>query len=389
MRLLECLESIDPALGGVVESTRQRCMALQGLGHEVEAITQDDASDPWSRKWPTEVHALGRGITRYGINPRVDKWIGENARRFDALIVNSVWRYLGWGVRNGLRNSAVPYFVVPHSSLNPWFQTSTSLKSVTKIATWRLIEWRVLRDARCVLYTCEEERRLARKTYRPYTCKEDVLSLVGTSVPSASESIPVESLFSTFPELRGKRLLLYLSRIHPMKGCDLLIKAFSIICAEDPALHLVIAGPAEDGFASTLREISKQCVVEHRITWTGLLSKDMKLAALRSACLFTLPSHCEAFPLALAEALGFGVPAVITDKVNIWRDVSTAKAGFADTDTVEGTVRSLSRWLKLSDAERLMMGKNALACFSERFEARSNISRFVDGLRRHGVCCDS
>ena len=115
----------------------------------------------------------------------------------------------------------------------------------------------------------------------------------------------------------------------------------------------------------------------------------MKLAALRSACLFTLPSHCEAFPLALAEALGFGVPAVITDKVNIWRDVSTAKAGFADTDTVEGTVRSLSRWLKLSDAERLMMGKNALACFSERFEARSNISRFVDGLRRHGVCCDS
>jgi len=388
MRLLECLESVNPALGGVVESTRQRCIALQELGHKVETISQDDLADPWSMEWPTEVHALGRGITRYGFNPRVDKWIEQNFPRFDAVIVNSVWRYLGCGVRNGLRNSAVPYFVVPHSSLNPWFQTSTSLKSILKVATWRLIEWRVLREARCVLYTCEEERRLARKTYRPYACNEDVLSLVGTSIPSG-ESIPDESLFSSFPQLRGKRIILYLSRIHPMKGCDLLIKAFSRICAEDPTLHLAIAGPAEAGFAAALRQIAKQCVVEGRIAWTGLLLKEMKLAALRSACLFALPSHCEAFPVALVEALGFGVPALITDKVNIWRDVSEAEAGFVDTDTVEGTVRSLRRWLQLSGAERLAMRKNALRCFSERFEAKSNAIRFVEGLRRHRVCGDS
>src|SRR5262249_52197387 len=157
-------------------------------------------------------------------------WVKENGRRFDAVIVNSVWRYLGFGVRNGLRNTTVPYFVVPHSSLNPWFQTSLSLKSISKIATWRLIEWRVLRDARCVLYTCEEERRLARRTYRPYACNEEVLSLVGTSVPA--ESVRAELFLSSFPHLRGKRLLLFLSRIHPMKGCDLLIKAFSKVAAE-------------------------------------------------------------------------------------------------------------------------------------------------------------
>ena len=389
MRLLECLESANPADGGVVESTRQRCIALQRLGHHVELITQDGAANSWTGDWPTEAHALGRGISRYGFNPRVDEWVKENARRFDAIIVNSVWRYLGFGVRNGLRNTTVPYFVVPHSSLNPWFQTSTSFKSISKIATWRLIEWRVLRDARCVLYTCEEERKLARTTYRPYACNEDVLSLVGTSVPSRSEGIPVERFLSAFPHLRGKRLLLYLSRVHPMKGCDLLIKAFSKVCGEDPSLHLVIAGPAEENFASTLRLIAKQCLIEDRITWTGPLYKEIKWAAFRSASLFALPSHCEAYPVALLEALGCGLPALITDKVNIWSDVAKAEAGFLDTDTVDGTIRSLRTWLRMSSTEQFRMRRNALTCFSQRFEAHSNTIGFVEGLKRHGVCCDS
>jgi glycosyltransferase involved in cell wall biosynthesis len=389
MRVLECLESANPADGGVVESTRQRCMALQRLGHQVELITQDDVANPWTRDWPTEARALGRGVTRYGFNPRVDEWVKENARRFDAVIVNSVWRYLGYGVRNGLRNTTVPYFVVPHSSLNPWFQISPSFKSISKIATWRLIEWRVLRDARCVLYTCEEERRLARTTYRPYACNEDVISLVGTSVPSTSETIPAEMFLSWFPHLRGKRLLLYLSRIHPMKGCDLLIEAFSRVCEEDPTLHLVIAGPADNGFADTLRQIAKRRLIQDRITWTGPLYKEIKWAAFRSASLFALPSHCEAYPVALLEALGSGLPALITDKVNIWSDVAKAEAGFLDSDTVDGTVRSLRMWLRMSSTEQFAMRRNALTCFSQRFEAHSNAIGFVDGLRRHGVCRDS
>lgn len=388
MRLLECLESADPAQGGVVESTRQRCIALQRRGHQVELITQDEELNPWTREWPAKVHPVGRGVTRYGFNLRVDEWMKANAKRFDAVIVNSVWRYLGLGVRNGLRNTAVPYFVVPHSSLNPWFQVSASSKAIIKTVTWRLVEWRVLRDARCVLYTCEEERRLARKTYRPYICNEDVLSLVGTSVPSASQGIPGEEFFSQFPHLRGKRLLLYLSRIHPMKGCNLLIEAFSRICSEDSALHLVIAGPADGHYASTLRTMAKRFRIEERITWTGPLYKEVKWSAFRSASLFALPSHCEAFPVALLEALGCGLPALITDKVNIWRDVMKANAGFLDADSVEGTVRSLRTWLRLSEAERLTMQQNALKCFLECFEVESSIIQFVDGLRRHGVCCE-
>src|SRR5215510_11016843 len=122
MRLLECLNSANPAHGGTVESTRQRCLALQSLGHCVELLVLDDASSPWIQDWPSVVHALGQGVSRYGYNSRVKPWIRNNAATFDAIVVNGVWRYLGCGVRAGLRRQTVPYFVIPHSMLNPWFQ---------------------------------------------------------------------------------------------------------------------------------------------------------------------------------------------------------------------------------------------------------------------------
>jgi glycosyltransferase involved in cell wall biosynthesis len=385
MKLLECLDSTNPAHGGTVESTRQRSLALQSLGHKVELLTLDEVESPWIRKWPTPVHALGRGRSRFGYNRRVRRWIEKNGSNFDAIIVNGVWRYLGTGVRNGSRRLATPYFVVPHSMLNPWFQQTLSVKSISKVAMWRLTEWKVLRDARAVLFTCEEERRLASQAYRPYICTDDVLSLVGTSVPAPDRRNEGEMFAARFPLIRGKRLILYLSRLHPMKGCDLAIKAFSIVCSEDRDLNLVIAGHNDGNFGVTLRELADRCAVADRITWAGQLSDEMKWAALQSASLFALPSHCEAFPLALVEALGSGVPALITDKVNIWREVSDTEAGFVDSDTVEGTVRSLRRWLKLSESERELMRTNALRCFSEYFESKANAKRFVAGLTRHGV----
>ena len=156
---------------------------------------------------------------------------------------------------------------------------------------------------------------------------------------------------------------------------------------DTPDLHLVIAGPAEKRFADGLRKLANESLVEDRITWIGPVFKEAKWAALRAASLFALPSHCEAFPVALLEALGCGLPALITDKVNIWKHVCQSQSGFVDTDTVEGTVRSLSKWLSLSNAELNSIRSNALRCFSENFEARTNAVRFLAGLQRHGVNC--
>ncbi len=97
----------------------------------------DDRNNPWTKTWPGVVHALGCGVTRYKYNPRVERFIKENASRFDAIVVNEVWRYLGQGIRTGMKGSEVPYFVIPHSMLNSWFQTRVSRASVSKVLAWK------------------------------------------------------------------------------------------------------------------------------------------------------------------------------------------------------------------------------------------------------------
>jgi len=271
--------------------------------------------------------------------------------------------------------------------LNPWFQQKWSVTSLSKVAAWRLAEWKVLRDARAVLFTCEEERELAVRSYSPYSCTQEVLTVVGTSVPPTEPGGACDAFYSQFPHLKDKRIILYLGRLHPMKGCDLLIRAFSSVCYQDFNLHLVVAGPGEDAFRKFVRKLAKDCAVEDRISLVGPLYEEAKWGALRAASLFALPSHCEAFPVALLEALGTGVPALITNRVNIWRYVAEAKAGFVDTDTVEGTIRSLRRWIGMSELEIQVMRKSACDCFRENFEATSSAVRFVAGLRKHGVNC--
>ena len=149
------------------------------------------------------------------------------------------------------------------------------------------------------------------------------------------------------PGLDGKRLLLFLGRIHEKKGCDLLVKAFAEIRDIDPSVHLVMAGPDSGEWTPALQKLAGELGIADRITWTGMLLGDMKWGAFQASDAFILPSHQENFGIAVAEALGCGLPALISDKVNIWREVEADGAGFVASDTVAGTVASLRHWLEL------------------------------------------
>ena len=107
--------------------------------------------------------------------------------------------------------------------------------------------------------------------------------------------------------------------------------------------------------------------IAERISWPGMLQGDMKWGAFYSAQAFALPSHQENFGIAVAEAMGCGLPVLISDKVNIWREIQSDGAGIVNTDTVEGTVHTLQQWLSLNAQEQKAMGGRARASFEKRF----------------------
>ncbi len=211
----------------------------------------------------------------------------------------------------------------------------------------------MLRDAAAVLFTSEEERRLARESFSPYRCHEQVVNY-GTAAPALDLLVARESFLALFPELRNKRLLLFLGRLQEKKGCELLLEAFADILHLDPAnLHLVMAGPAaNESYLKQLQQLARATGAQSAITFTGMLTGELKWGAFGAADVFVLPSHQENFGIAVVEAMACGTPVLVSNKVNIWREIVGDGAGFADEDDRDGTTRLLQRWLELPPDRR-------------------------------------
>lgn len=372
MRILNVHHTVHPAQGGTLEATRQLGIELRSAGHIVEWASMDAPTDLWVCEFSLPLHPLGdQTVGRYGRAPRFIPWLRENHQLYNAVLVHGLWQYPGFATRRALKNTGTPYFVMPHGMLDTWFKMAHPIKHLKKSLYWRLIENAVLRDARAVIFTSEEERLLARETFSPYVVQEKVASL-GTLPPTGNPEALRETFLLRYPELRGKRLLLFLGRIHPKKGCDILLKAF----AESGApLHLVFAGPEEDpGFAAQLRRTSAGLPV----TFTGMLSGDLKWGALSAAEAFILPSHQENFGMAVAESLSMGTPVLISNKVNIWREIETDGAGIIESDDAPGTLRLLQRWLS---ADHLAMRAAASRCFASRFDIRNTADNMLALLK--------
>jgi len=379
MKILRSIHTVNPALGGPIESVRQSSAVLARRGHAVEIISLDAPTDPWVRDVIVPVHALGPGRGSYGYAPRFSDWIRERRAEYDAVIVHGVWQYNSFGVWRALRGAATPYFVFPHGMLDPWFKHTYPLKHLKKLLYWPWGEYRVLRDAAAVLFTSEEERRLARESFALYRCKEVVVNY-GTAAPANLEGAR-KAFFEAFPNLRGQPFFLFLGRLHEKKGCDLLIEAFAGLRNSSAAagpIHLVMAGPCRD--EEYLRYLQRLAAAatnnDGSITFPGMLTGDVKWGAFSAADAFVLPSHQENFGIAVAEALACGTPVLISDKVNIWREIEADAAGYVENDDLAGTTNLLLRWLATPSDARFAMKENARQCFAKHFE----IERATDSL---------
>ena len=384
MRILNVITSTDPAGGGPIENITQMSRFL-GDQHRFEIATLDAATAPWLRDSPLQIHAFGPAKTGYAYAPRLTHWLRAHRHDYDAVLVRGLWQYGGLATWKALRNTSTPYFVFPHGMLDPWFKTTYPLKHLKKSLYWPWGEFRVLRDARAVCFTSEEERVLARQSFRLYRARETVVNY-GTAAPPDDAHAQRELFLNRFPQLRGQKIVLFLSRIHVKKGADLLIQAFAQIAHRDPNLHLVMAGPDQQNLQAELQNQAQQLGIGERVTWTGMLRDDLKWGAFRAAQVFVLPSHQENFGIVVAEALACGVPVLISDKVNIWREIAADNVGWVAPDTLEGTLANLNAWLAASDAELEQMRADAVRCFANRFEiggaARSLLEVIERGLAR-------
>jgi glycosyltransferase involved in cell wall biosynthesis len=378
MRLLHIVSSVDRRFGGPIEGVLQRGLRLREMGHQIEVASSDDPEAPHVGAFPLPIHALGpprRGGYYYAASLR--PWLRAHAGGYDAVIVNGLWQYHSLAAWQVMRELQRPYVIFTHGMLDPWFNRAYPLKRLKKLLYWPWAEYRVLRDAAAVLFTSEDERLLARQSFWPYRARERVVAY-GTRQPPQDAAPLRDAFLAAHPELRGKRVLLFLGRLHAKKGCDLMVEAFARVAAEEPHLHLLMAGPDQTGWVGDLKARARTLGLAERITWPGMLEGDAKWGAFYASEAFMLPSHQENFGISVAEALGCGLPVLISDKVNIWREVLDAQAGLVAEDSEAGTLGNLKAWLALSAEDRAAMAERTRALFADRFSIERMATALID-----------
>jgi glycosyltransferase involved in cell wall biosynthesis len=417
MKVLHVVPEMDPRMGGVCQAVRTIIVGLTELEVQNEVVSLDPSDAPFLKDDPFPVHALGSGKGPWGYNPNLVPWLIEHLPRFDAVVVHGLWLFYGHAVRRAQRQlqarrsagqSLPKVFVMPHGMLDPYFQRAAGrrLKAIRNTLYWKVIEQQLLNTADALLFTCEEERRLAAQPFRPYRPKRTIVVGLGVEEPPRQREAMQQALLAACPELAGEPYILFLSRIHEKKGVELLLNAYAAagqhVPAKAPATlvaasgdatdelvpaaklpRLLVAGPGLDtAYGQRMQAlVASSPVLRDAVLFPGMLTGDAKWGAFYGCEAFALPSHQENFGIAVVEALACSKPVLISDQVNIWREIEAAGGGIVRPDTPAGTQEALAQWLPLTAAAKAAFQQQARKTFELEFAVRPAAVRFLQAIQ--------
>ncbi len=385
-RILHAVRSLAPEAGGPMEGIRRLAAIGKQQGYDLEALSLDPPDAPFLSSLPFRAHPLGPVESKYGYTPKLSRWLRDNLNHYDGVVINGLWQFHSYGTYREIRGKK-PYVVFCHGMMDPWFKKRYPLKHLKKWLYWAPFEYRVLRDARRVMFTSEMEKTLAEESFWLHKWTPQVVPY-GTTGPDVDETSAREAFFGVCPELRGKPFLVYLSRIDRKKGCDLLVEAFARFMRESQ-VKLVMAGPDATNWRPELEATAMKLGIADRIVWPGMLAGAQKWGAFYASEAYILPSHQENFGIAVAEALACARPVLTTKQVNIWPDLVEARCGYVEDDTLAGVEALLRKWSATGPEERIRMGQRGLELFSRRYNLRRTAPCILESLGLTGEDADA
>lgn len=305
----------------------------------------------------------------------------------DIVVIHGLWQYHSHAARRVCRLRRVPYAVCPHGMLDPWALRQHPAKQLLKSVNWFLITRPVLREANVICFTTEAEKLAASPRLRGLAAKQCVVPL-GVEGPPQEVSKLANAWRQLHPKLARLRVLLFLGRLHPKKGPDLLIEGFSRWSRMNPEaakdLHLRFIGPAHTPqYLSELQSLARSSGLQigEDLSFEGMTQGEAKWQELAAAEALILPSHQENFGLVVGEALACSVPVLVSDKVNTSSWVSDSAAGFTAPPTMEGVMDMLSQWAQLNPEQKSAMRLRAGSLYESHFSPATAARTFVNIMR--------
>ncbi len=321
------LSAVVPQLSAAVASKGCISMSLAAFCAPGELYSPANFADLTLTEWPA-------GRTAWLRDRSLLARFRHLCKATDGLHVHGLWEQSTLVAARSARARRVPYVISAHGMLEPWALRNKRLKKLIYAA---LIERVNLNGAGCLHALTHAEAR----EYRSFGCTAPIAVIPnGVRIP---ERVSEEKFLAQHPSLKGKRVVLFLGRIHFKKGLDLLIRAWKRISLRWPDAHLVLAGPDCEGTRAKITAIIEAEGIRESVLFTGMLRDDLKWSALAAAECFVLPSYSEGLSVSVLEAMGLGLPVIVSDHCNI-PEVAELEAGWvvsADVPAVEHALEAL------------------------------------------------
>lgn len=358
MKILHVIHSLDPRSGGPSHALRGLVKQQLASGREVCVLaTTAQATKPWvplvefqrsmvtdaafcgARLFMGPVWGRSRLLCRYGYAPACARWLKQQCEsksaRPDFVHIHGVYSYLSRISAAIAHRFAIPYALRPAGSLDP---TAIGMRSGwgKRLMIWSYLKRQMLNAAFVQAMASPEADHLKRiaPDARIVTVPH------GVEIPRLLTDADAQPLVDQYPQLAGKRIVLFIGRLHPIKQPELLVAALAQLRNEFPNLVLLMAGP-DGGLLSSLQSAARAAGIAEAVVFPGFLQGPMKRAAFAAADVFALPSRHENFGVAVVEAMAHGVPVLASPHVAASEYVDAAGAGLTVADTVEAIVQGL------------------------------------------------
>jgi glycosyltransferase involved in cell wall biosynthesis len=354
IKVCQVVDSINQNVGGPANSVTNLAQYLSknDINSQIFTINYQDLGNQLTT-FNVKIHSYpGTKLTKYlnGFQPRASHALNQLAKNeLDIVHNHGLWLFSNIYARKAAVKNNVPFLISTRGMLESWSLKNNWFK---KIPAWLLYEWKNLDSVSVFHATSEEEvRSIRRLNFR------QPIALIpnGVVLPEFKNIPSQEILINSFPEIRDKKWLLFLSRVHPKKGVDNLIHVWKNLVKQFPDWHLIIAGPSQNTYQTKLEKLTNEFNLQEHITFTGMLTDEIKASALGNAQLFVLPSHSENFGIAIAESLAYMVP-VITTWETPWKDLELYNCGWWIRNNNHALMYALKTAMELSDKERREMG---------------------------------
>ena len=382
MKILHVIITLSQKYGGPVKYCKTLCHSQAMAGEDVTIYTtnMDYPSGELNVALNQQVIQDGYALwyfpvqfKPYFVSMDLYKALKHNLKKFDIVHIHGLYRFPLAAAAYYCRKYNLPYIVRPHGSLDPYLYNKNS-KKVRKRLYEFFIENRNLNKASAIQYSTINEMLLA----KPLGINSKYFISPNSINHSKYDKLPAKGYFREKYNLNNnQKIIIHFGRINFVKGLDILVKAFAKTLKEFEDIILVLAGPDNEGFRTQVEKWINKEGISEKIIFTGMLRGDASLELLSDADIFALPSYTESFGMAVAEAMACGLPVVISDKVNIYRDVLEAKAGIVtkcDADEVSDAFINLLG----DDNKRLNFGKAGINLVKEKYDPNNITSNIIN-----------